>query len=180
LDKKVEDTILKFTKRKKHIIHGARAINKHLPEHLQRPTYDYDLWAKKPRQAMDKLEDKLDEAYGGDYFYEETIPLADDPRVMVYRVISRIDGKEVADFIKTPKGKKLYKVIGGVRWETLNHAKKAYKKILSNPENMHRWAKAQDDLRRIERFERELQKKRDIREDTIPFSSVFVKPIMVR
>ena len=180
MDKKIENEILKFTKRKKHIIHGARALNKQLPEHLRRETYDYDLWAKKPREAMDKLEDALDNAYGGDYFYEDAIPLADNPKVMVYRVISRLDGREVADFIKTPKGKKLYKVIGGIRWETLANAKKAYKRILSNPENMHRWAKAQDDLARIEKFERELQRKKEINENTIPFSSVFVKPIMVR
>ena len=179
MDELAEKTILKFTKKKKHIIHGAQALNKQLPPELRRPTYDYDLWAKKPRLAMDKLEDLLDKAYGFDAFYEEAIPLADNPNQMVYRVVSRIDGREVADFMKTPNEKNLYKVIGGIRWETLEHAKKAYKRILANPNLRHRWMKARDDLRRIEAFERQLKKGR-VEEKTIPFGAVFVRPIMVR
>jgi len=156
----INSFILNTTKKKKYIIHGAKSLSKQLPPELRRPTKDWDLWARNPQQAMDKLEDDLDKASGGDYYYEKTVPLIGSKKgEMVYRVISRITGEEVADFMKTPNEKNLYRVIGGIRWETLAHAKKVYQEILKNPQTrFDRKAKARGDLNRILAFERQLNK----------------------
>jgi len=154
----IDNFILKTTKKKKFIVHGAKALNKNLPQNLQRPTKDWDLWAKNPQVAMDKLEDDLDKASGGDYYYEKTEPVI-GKNENVYRVISRITGEVVADFMKTPNEKNLYRVISGIRWETLAHAKKVYLEILRNPQTrFDRKAKARGDLNRILAFERQLGK----------------------
>ena len=81
--------------------------------------------------------------------------------------------------MKTPNNKNLYKVINGIRYETLEHAKQAYNKILSNPIYMHRWSKTKRDLRAIEEFEIKLKNKRKIRQSDIPspFIMMSFKPM---
>ena len=182
----IDDFVLNTTKKKRYTVHGARALNKQLPPTLQRPTKDWDLWARNPQQAMDKMEDQLDVASGGDNYYEQVVPLiGSQAGEMVYRVISRITGEPVVDFMKTPNHKNLYKIISGIRWETLEHAKLMYQKILSNPACMHRWAKARGDLRRIEAFERQLGKEQsNIQINNIPgmfkITPIRFKPLVLR
>jgi len=139
------------------VIHGGKSLNKQLPPHLDRPTDDYDTWARHPRARMDKMEDILDEKVGMDMFYEkETVITGTNKKV--YRVFSRLTGDAVVDYMEAPNKKGYYKIISGVRWETLEHAKKVYEKILKNPEWKFRWKKARTDLNRILQFERELKK----------------------
>lgn len=151
--------VLNTVKKRKYIVHGGQALNRQLPPNLYRPTKDWDLWTKNPQQAMDKLEDELDKEAGGDYFYEGTLPLSGSwSGETVYRVISRITGEAVAEFMKTPNHKNLYDVIGGIRWETLEHAKMVYEKILRDPlTKPDRKAKSRRDLNRILAFERQLE-----------------------
>ena len=165
----IDKSILIHTKKRKWTVHGCRATNFWLPQNLQRPTQDWDLWSKNPAKAMDVLEDELDKEAGGDYFYEQTVPLIGSATgEKVYRVVSRLTGKEVADFMKLPKEKNLYKVVSGIRWETLNHAKKTYIKILQDPSLHHRWSKARTDLNRILAFERSLGKKEQVQINKLP------------
>lgn len=177
-DDKVDETIIKHTKKHSNTIHGAKAVNIHLPEELRRPTSDWDIWSNKPQQHQDSLEKDLDKMAGYDAFHKSEIELSGSAQGMVYRVVSNFDGKEVADFMKTPKGAK-YKRVSGVRYETLEHAKKVYKEILNDPYmNYQRKQKTQRDLERILAFERKLGKGQDIRESEVPtmFTLVRFKP----
>jgi len=139
------------------VIHGARALNKHLPSHLDRPTKDWDSWAKKPKLRMDKMEDALDKAVGSDMFYEVETTITGTNK-KVYRVFSRLTNDAVVDYTKAPNKKGYYQIIGRVRWETLAHAKKVYQKILKDPQFKFRWAKTKIDLNRILEFEGTLKK----------------------
>ena len=172
----LEPVILGQTKRRRNVVHGGKAIMKQLPPEFGRPTRDYDLWSRKPKEHAFELQALLDKKTGGDNFYDASIPLSGSNET-VYRVVSRLDGKEVADFMKMPgKTKGLYKVIGGVRYETLEHAKEVYRSILNNPELRHRHSKSARDLDRILAFERSLKKGEPIRNVQSPFAMFQVKP----
>jgi len=115
------------------------------------------------------MEDVLDQAAGRDLFYEVTIPLTGSTK-KVYRVMSRVTGESVVDFMTLPtKKKKFYKLVSGIRWETLEHAKGVYKKILKDPKFNFRWNKAREDLRRIEAFQRSLERTNQQPNRTSPY-----------
>lgn len=178
----IDETIKKTTKKKKWIVHGAHAVNKQLPTEYHRPTRDWDLFSKTPKQSSIYLESEIEKAINEDAFEQSEIPLTNSNQ-MVYRIISKATGEEVADFMKTPSYKNLYKKISGIRWETLEHAKMTYRKILSNPVYQQRWDKARGDLQRIEAFESSLSKKsKTIKKSEIPspFIIIKIKPIMLR
>jgi len=158
-DKIIKSEFLKQAKSKDTflVIHGARALNKQLPPKYRRPTKDWDTWAKKPKVRMDKIEDRLDFLVKCDMFYEKQISVDETitgKKGKVYQVYSRLTGEPVVEYMKVPKGKGYYKVIGGIRWQTLDHAKMIYKSILQEQNKKHRWAKTRRDLNRIEAFER--------------------------
>jgi len=158
-DALVKRHVYKQAKSKKTflVMHGGKSLNKQLPSHLDRPSNDYDAWAKQPRQRMDQMEDTLDKAVGSDMFYEQETVLAGTNK-KVYRVFSRITNDAVVDYIKAPNKKGYYKIIGGIRWETLEHAKKVYEKILKDPAtSMQRKNKSRKDLNRILAFEGKLE-----------------------
>jgi len=161
--------IERFIKKHRNIVHGRKALNKQLPPKYRRPTFDWDLFSKHPKKDADKLQEYMDKFVGWDRFYMESKPIT-GRKDKLYRVVDRLTGGEVADFMKTPRAKNLYVVISGIRYETLERAKRVYKKILSDPKYQHRWAKARYDLQTIEEFEREL-KKGKVNKNKIP--SVF-------
>ena len=154
-DDVLDKTVLKHTKKHKNVIHGRKSLNSQLSEPFHRRTNDWDIFSKTPKAHMISLDNQLDEAVGYDAFQEATIQLMDSDKI-IYRVISRRTGEEVADFMLSPPGLK-YKLISGVRYETLTHAKKIYKGILSNPALRDRWAKTRGDLNDIIAFERQLK-----------------------
>ena len=174
----INEIVESETKQKKWIVHGARAINKQLPPEYQRKTKDWDLFSRNPKQSSIYLEQKIEKAIGVDAFEQSQIPLTGSDEI-VYRVVSKTTGEEVADFMKTPNHKNLYKVINGVRYETLAHAKQTYQKILDDPIYMHRWSKTQRDLNAIESFERKLDRQKEIRATDIPspFVMISFKPM---
>ena len=154
----LEPTILGHTKKRRNVVHGCKSVNKQVGPAFSRPTRDWDLWSRRPKEHAFELQGLLDKQTGGDNFYDSSIPLTGTNET-VYRVISRLDGKEVADFMRMPsKTKGLYKVIGGVRYETLDHAKRVYREILNNPQLRHRHGKTVRDLERILAFEKSLKK----------------------
>jgi len=153
----VDSTILAFAKSRGHGIHGCKAVNAHVTPPFRRHTYDFDAWAKKPRQSMDKMEDHLDKLVGCDMFHEETMPLQGQPDKLVYRVVGP-DG-EVVDYMLPPKGAKASR-IKGIRYETLAHAKKVYRKLLVDPAvNATRKRKSLRDLNRILAYEESTRRK---------------------
>jgi hypothetical protein len=153
----VDSIILKKIKRKPYIVHGAQTLNKQLPPQLHRPTNDWDLWSKTPIESIKKFENKLDNAAKADAFYITTLPLTGSKET-VYRVISKITGEPVVDIMKKPNEENIYTIIDQIKWQTLDHAKEAYKRILNNPVLRHRWAKSKLDLNRILEFERTINK----------------------
>lgn len=164
--KKIEKVIVGKTKKKKHIIHGARAVNKQVSKKFRRKTGDYDLWAGWAESQMDQLEDELDAAVGCDMFYERVLTMPDSltgRNKEVFQVVSRKTDESVADYTHRPGGASYVK-IGGLRYETLKHAKKTKKAILRdarwNPMlTQKRIDKTRRDLNRILAFERSKKKK---------------------
>jgi len=154
-DDELDKTVLKHTKKHKNVIHGRKSLNTQMPKPFHRQTSDWDIFSKTPKAHMESLDDRLDEAVGYDAFKEATIQLMDSNQT-VYRVVSRRTGEEVADFMLTPPGLK-YKLISGVRYETLEHAKMVYRRILANPRLRDRWVKSRGDLNDIIAFERQLK-----------------------
>ena len=153
----VDSSILAFAKKRQQAFHGCKAVNAHVTPPFRRPTYDFDAWARNPRDSMDKIENLLDKKYGCDMFHEETMPLQGQPDKLVYRVVGP-DG-EVVDYMLPPKGAKASR-IKGVRYETLAHAKKVYRKLLADPAvNIERKQKSSRDLRRIEAYEESIRRK---------------------
>ena len=177
MQKWIENSILRTTKQKRWTIHGGHAIMKQLPPHLRRETDDYDLWARGPQKASGVMHDVLEKKERGEQFSQSKMKIGGNKSMYVYRVVDNETGQVVADFMSHPAGN-VYVVIKGVRYETLDHAKKKYKMILANPELRQRHAKAQGDLQRIEQFEFESKNKGAVKKSTIenlPFQFSFSK-----
>lgn len=145
----VPDIILNQVRKNKSIVYGARALNEHLPRHLDRHTEDYDVYSNNPLKSARQLEKKLDKFFGGDLFaverakYERTI-----------KVISKVTKKTVADFTK-PEKKIEYKTsMDGVRFARLKKIEAALRKILRDKESRYRWEKDREALKRIRIFKK--------------------------
>ena len=175
--KRINKEILKTTREQQWIVHGARALNKQLPKKLYRKTDDWDFFSDTPKKSSILLEREIENEIGMDAYKQDQLPIAGGVGT-VYRVISKETGEEIADFMKTPNHPNLYTTISGIRWETLEHAKLAYRRILSNPACIERWDKARRDLNRIEIFERKINKKtsrKTISKSEIPEPFVMVR-----
>lgn len=154
---------------KKTVIHGARALNYNMRSvpHLQRKTNDWDMWHKRPERAMDIMEDRLDQLAQCDLFYEDSSMSYKSSHTgesgKIYAVKSKLTGDSVVEFIRTPKyvNKKSYNIIKGIRWESIENAKRVYKQILADPKqktNYKRLQKSKRDLRRITAFEKAMRR----------------------
>ena len=166
--KKIEKAIRKKTKKKKHIIHGARAVNKQVTPKYRRATKDYDVWAGHPAQQADDLEDELDELVGCDMFYERTLTMPDSltgRQKQVHQVVSRKTGKEVTDYTSRPP-RASFVNITGFRYESLDHAQMTKEAILRDAQNPFsqlsekRIKKTKRDLNRIKRYKKSRRKKK--------------------
>ena len=170
---KIEAIVKKRTKSKKHIIHGARAINKQVTSPFRRKTEDYDIWARHAASQADQLEDELDKAAGGDMFYERTLTMPDSLHggtKKIHQVINRKNNKCVVDYSSRPPGADFVN-INGFRYESLTHAKNTKLAILemfeecdhifgSCPISFERANKTKKDLTRIRRYEKSKKKRR--------------------
>jgi len=144
-----QDKIIKANiKKRKHIVYGARALNAHFPNYLDKPTEDYDVFSNTPKKTAHRVEKKLDKAYGGDFFFIEP---AQHPGT--YKVKSNVTKRGVADYTK-PEQTIPYKVISGIRYVKLNHVKKSIKKTLKDKEAWYRHDKDREALQRINIHER--------------------------
>jgi len=169
---KIDAVIKKRTKKKKHIIHGARAVNKQVTPPFRRKTEDYDLWAGYAASQADELEDELDKAAGGDMFYERTLTMPDSLHggiKKIHQVINRKTGEGVADYSRRPSGAEFVN-INQFRFESLAHAKRTKMAILEMaddcsplfgcPLSEERIRKTKRDLNRIKRYEKSKRKKK--------------------
>jgi len=145
---KVDVVIKRNLKKQGHIVHGARALNQILPDFLDTPTEDYDIYAKKPKQAARRVEQKLDKAYGGDFFRLEK---AQHPGTT--KIKSNVTERTVADYTK-PDRKVDSRKIRGIKYASAKYFKRKIKESLKNPDNKFRYPKDKEALQRIELAEK--------------------------
>jgi len=153
-----EAAIFNRAKKFNQIIHGSRALKAQIGEYAREP-HDIDILTNNPRHHMDKMEDDLDAMAGCDAYDEVIMPIIGTKGEYVYKVVKKVFGpdKDIVDYFKPIKGVKT-KRIKGVRYEDWKYAKRILQGIIANPNLRHRHAKAIEDLRRIEAYERSLKK----------------------
>jgi len=154
----IENAVLGRARKHAQIIHGSYALREQIGEYA-RPPHDIDIMTKNPRLHMDKMEDRLDQMAGYDAYEEVVMPIIGTEGEYVYKVVKKVFGPDISivDYFKIKKGTKTKK-IKGIKFETWQHAKKLLIDIVNNPDLRHRHAKAMEDLRRIEVYERSLRK----------------------
>ena len=150
LKNRIKDIILRTIK-EKEILHGEQAVSIRLPQHLQRPTRDYDVFSDTPRQDADEAEEELDESFGGDFF--EVIQ-AEHPGT--FKVKSKIDGRTYADFSEK-EGKVPSEKIQGKNYVTIQFIKKRLRAILRDKAKAFRHTKDRDTLNRLAVHEKRMK-----------------------
>lgn len=150
---KVKGLVLNTARKKKQVVYGRQAMNVQLPGFLKAHTQDYDIYSKKPKQAAHMMQLKLDKnvAMGRDVYFSRPAQHPGTYKVMHKgddRKKNTEDDREVADYTKMPK-KQPYRVINGIRYETLGSISRGKKRILKDPESAYRHEKDRGDLQRI-------------------------------
>ena len=130
------------------IIYGARALNKHFPKFLEKPTVDFDIFSDTPKKDADETEKALDKTFGGDYFFVE--PAQHEG---TYKVKSKINKEGYVDYTK-PDKKIPSRKIGKHRYVKLSYVKKHILKTLKDKEAKYRHDKDRDALNRIKVYEK--------------------------
>lgn len=151
----IRQVVLNRLRQSKNVLTGSRAINRHLPDYLQKKfTQDYDILVRKgmtPQQAAKRLERALDKRFQGNYF--KTTPGAYKDVVKV--VTTATDG-EVADFVPMPKAKpKVHTSFDGVSYAGLKYLKSKFRESLADKDSSFRHNKDKEALTRIQIFEKD-------------------------
>ena len=142
---KPADTVIKADlKKDDSVVHGAQSVNMQVPKYLQCPTVDWDIYSKDARIDAERLEDALDKKYGGNYFL--VTPAQHKGTV---KVISKINGKTVADFT-VPSHHVPHYLKDEIRVSTLSYQLKRARETLKDPNSSHRHQKDADMVQRIE------------------------------
>lgn len=147
--KKKEIKKIILSKTGKHeIIFGQRAVNKRVPDFLDRPTTDYDIFTPTPKKDAKQTENALDKHMGFNAF--EIVPAKHEG---THKVKSLIDGETYADYTK-PDKKVPYEKIGKHNYIKLAWIKKQIGKTLKDPTSSFRHDKDKDTLNRIKIYEK--------------------------
>ena len=133
-------------------IYGARSMNAQLPTMIQRPTEDYDVLSKTPKQSARKLEKALDANAGYDAYYTKPAEHKGTHKVISRGMVkgNKADDYTVADFTNPSS----YRDVRRVKQNNLSYAhiserKKDALNSLNNPAYSFRHEKDRDDLNRI-------------------------------
>jgi hypothetical protein len=154
-EKPANKEIKKILKKKKVIVHGGRALNIQLPDYLDRPTKDWDVFAKSPKKIARVIERRLDRRYGGNYFVVKP-----GKHKGTYRIISRVTGESICDVTAIPSNEEIPTVtIRGIKYATLDYHVRKIKQILKDPKSKYRHQKDKDMLRRIMIYKKKYEKK---------------------
>lgn len=142
--------IRNYLRKEKKVLYGARALNEHMPPHLDRHTIDFDVYAKKPKLDALKVEKQLDKELGGNYFYVK-------PAVHkgTWKVVDSISEEGVADFTRVRRKPKHLTTLDGINYARLKDLKRRLKLILKKKRFEHRWKRAREALKRIKVYEEE-------------------------
>jgi len=128
------------------VVYGARSVNVRLPEYLRGPTEDWDIYCHDAKETAHKLEQMLDQEFGGDYF--EVKPAKHSN---TFRVFSKVTNNVVAD-ITLPDKTITYQYLEGVGYATLDEQVDNIKKILTESEYRFRWTRDREMLQRIKLY----------------------------
>lgn len=130
------------------IIYGERALNARFPNWLDRPTEDFDVYSKQPRQSARQTEKALDKHFGGDYFITKPAQ-----HKGTYKVVAKANQVGYCDYTKPEGRMPASEKIRGRRYVKLAVVKKHIQKTLKDPESKYRHAKDRDALNRIKIYE---------------------------
>lgn len=140
-------------RRKKQVIYGSQAMNRHLSPALRRRTSDYDIYTRTPRATANRMQRRLDrEVAGQDDFYARRAKHYGTYRVLHEGPDQRKRTKDdvhIVDYTKTPKTLRFVKT-GPLRYESLASIERGKRKSLMKPQNKYRHRKDRSDLARIE------------------------------
>jgi hypothetical protein len=145
----VDEVAIRHIKKKKGLVYGGKALNLHLPSHLERKSKDFDVYSNKPKKSAKELEKHLDKFYNNDLFETKRAKYK-----RTYKVVNKVTGNTVADFTK-PEKKVPYKVSPeGIKYAKLQYIKAKLIKILKDPRYKFRHKQDRDALRRIRIYEK--------------------------
>ena len=119
----------------KGIIFGSRSVERQLPDVLNRPTFDFDVFIPKPRRRALELERRLDHAAGGNVYV--TKPAL---RPRTFKVVNRFTKQNIADY-QDPRNEPRpipNRTIGTNKYSTLQFEIIKRQKIINNPEFAYR------------------------------------------
>ncbi len=148
---KIERTILNHTRKNKDIIFGAQSIKKQIG-FFSRATEDWDILTKTPKTSANKVQSKLDEVHGSNFYYSKEALHPGTWKVMSKGLDGRKgtrDDKGIIDYSKTPKPVPPFIRIEGIRYRTLGQERKAKRKSLKDIAFKFRHKKDSEDLTRI-------------------------------
>jgi hypothetical protein len=145
--------ILGFSKKKKHIIYGARSLQ--AQNHLfGRDTQDWDIFSDTPKKCARELKNLLNERTKSNYYYKKPAKHKGTWKIKGKGhdgIKDTEDDESIADFSKREK-KTPHVVKNGVRYRHLSEEVKAKKKSIADPEFKFRHEKDKDDLNRVKGF----------------------------
>jgi len=133
----------------RRIIHGGRAQNVQLPRNLERPTRDWDVFAKNPKKAAKNMEKALDKKFGGDLFHVKKG--TGSPGIKVFKVKSNLTNEGLVDFA-TPNVQIPWIAKRGKRFATLRQQVNRAKENLRDPEKKFRADKDRSLVKRYKKF----------------------------
>ena len=145
---KRKDIIIDEAKKNKHIIYGARAIQKHLGT-ISRPTEDFDIFSSNPKKSANRTEKRFDSLFGFNYHY---VKKGMNPGTWKVKSLGpdfkkgTPDDEGIVDYTKIPKPPPRFKMFGGVRYRILKEEVKGKKATQNDPEFAFRKEKDKKDL----------------------------------
>lgn len=157
-----DKVIMKEIKGTDAVVYGARSVNAILPPYLRKHTEDWDIYVSDDAEEMaKKMENALDERYGGDYFYVE--PAKHEG---TFKIRSNVTGRGIADItIKTnPLNKK---TIGGINYAMLDYQVNRIRKVLANEESKFRHVKDRETLQRIKIYKKKAKQRKEKLQQTL-------------
>lgn len=145
--KTTDAVIEQFLNENEAIVFGARATNRHLPAHLDKPTVDWDLLTRKDPTVIARVVEKaLDRRFGGNFFFVE--PALHPGTFKVKSVVTGATAVDISGLDEIVPNVE----VKGINYATLDHQVKNIKRSLADPASSFRHNKDRETLQRIDIF----------------------------
>jgi len=144
-DLAIKGAILDTAKKRKQILHGARAYNLQSPTYLKKKTSDYDILTNQPKKSAEELAKILRRRLG------KEVKVSKGSHKGTYRV--KVNGRVIADYTQIkniPKTKRVW----GTEVKSLKSIKRSTQRIIKKPSAEYRKEKDLNTLDRIEQIEK--------------------------